>query len=159
MFVGPERGIAPLLVSFHFLSSWVVFHIRRGFHAIRQSPMRQICGIELYKFFLPFYLCIINHPNTSPKLDPNVGWLLSRPTACKLTNKSVYGEVRDLLWYREVCLKRNRQDILKIPLNSSHAGQLPRVMAKFPEKGRRVQEIYWAVCPPASIQNRENDGL
>lgn len=60
---------------------------------------------------------------------------LWRQTACcKVTNKSGYREVRHLLWQREVCLRRNRRNILKIPLNSSQAGQRPRLVAKFPEK-------------------------
>lgn len=58
-----------------------------------------------------------------------------RQTACKMTNKVVYKRWEALLWHREVCLERNRRDILRNPIKQLTGWAASQdSMAKFPEE-------------------------
>ncbi|KAM7389187.1 hypothetical protein PAMP_023180 [Pampus punctatissimus] len=73
--------------------------------------------------------------------------------------KSLFSEWCKTFCDRETLLKRNRRDHLEYKCKQLTDWAASHTHGKVPCEGRRVQQIYWAICPPASIEERENDGL
>lgn len=67
--------------------------------------------------------------------------------------------MRDLFLTQRGLSQEKQTGHLENPIKQLTGWTASQTHGKVPREDRRVQQIYWAVCPPASIQERENDGL
>ncbi len=141
-----------------FILTWA-FSVEAVMLYRSQKPSRQICDIELYKtdpsFIILTSFVIETHP---------LNWI-------KILNKDYQGK-QLVSWQMKVFTERwetsathrglspeKQTEHLENPINQLTGWAASQTHGRVPEKGRGLQEIYWARCPRASIQDRENDSL